>query len=334
MLDWVIGVSLSVAAAASASLGDNLIKWSYAKTKARKRKGEHKRPLYRRPVLLVGNFCNMVLNTGLSLVSFAFVDASISIPFGGMHIAFNVPLAYWINGERSSAKTVMYTGLVLVGVLVTLVFGNHSSNTFHARDLARNFLQPAFIASTLALGLVVYVVIKRMICGDSKASNRLGWCLLAGLAGSLTQAMAKVSSECTADAAWDFPFTWVAVITTLALAAGQVVLLNLCLDWFDATYVVPIVNATIIIAGSLYAGVLFQELERWTTVSKALVPFGIFLTGAGIALLALHADDDAEDDDTSSEVQPGEQGALSGHQSQLLSNQPKNGPASYGSTTL
>mmetsp|Transcript_23578 Transcript_23578/g.51258 ORF Transcript_23578/g.51258 Transcript_23578/m.51258 type:complete len:98 (+) Transcript_23578:918-1211(+) len=60
-------------------------------------------------------------------------------------------------------------------------------------------------------------------------------------------------------------------------------------------FVVPIVNSTLIVVGSIYAAVFFQEVYRWDISSSLLVPLGILITSFGIGLLSMEPDEDVED---------------------------------------
>mmetsp|Transcript_18874 Transcript_18874/g.37088 ORF Transcript_18874/g.37088 Transcript_18874/m.37088 type:complete len:417 (-) Transcript_18874:241-1491(-) len=350
---WLVGVTLAVAAAAAAALGDNLVKNAYLAQHRdiRKRKercrvssasgsynnnsnqdnnrnvnsngnsttcvtervevgyhnqqplqeqqqrnllsqngsvgeGEDVKPLWKRPVWVAGIFCMVVLNAGLTVASFAFVDASITIPFGGLHICFNIPLAKYINGERFSLRAILFNGLILLGVMIVLFSGNHHSQTFTAEELLEIAAAPAFIVASILMVISTVMIWTFLAKSKEVARERLGWTLFAGMVGSITQTFTKGMSECLKDGAWNMPITYVFIILTIASALSQVVFLNKCLDNYPAFFVVPLVNSTIITVGSVYAAIYFQEVNRWDLKSRICVPAGIFVTGLGILLLS------------------------------------------------
>ncbi|GBG30065.1 Magnesium transporter NIPA2 [Hondaea fermentalgiana] len=289
---WVIGVLLAIGAALAAAIGDNLVKRACldrAQELKRRDAGNRRelqhlgatepgngqdhdesqanllgtdeedaedvKALWQRPTWILGIFCMVVLNAGMTVASFAFVDASMTIPFGGLHICFNIPLARYINGERFSLRAIMFNGIILAGVMVVLLFGNHGSRTFTAEELVEIAAAPGFIVAS---------------------------CVMIGI----TQTFAKAMSECIKDGAWIMPITYVCILLTIGSALFQVIFLNKCLDRYPAFFVVPLVNSTIIIVGSVYAAIYFQEVNRWTLESRICVPIGIFLTGVGIFLLS------------------------------------------------
>jgi hypothetical protein len=295
MEDWVVGVLLSIAAAFFASLGDNFVKLSHLRAKMI----EHAHgaaappPLWKRPLWVVGIFCMVVLNVALSLASYAFADASLCIPFGGLHIVFNLFLAYKLNGEVSSWRAVGYTMVILIGVTVVLVTGNHDSKYFTAHEMFLNLFDAAFLVCTAVLGLSGAFLVSTM--RSPKASRRrVGLVVFTGMVGSITQVWAKAMSGCLKDGAWTSLFTWLCVALTITFALSQVVLLNKCLDLYTASFVVPIVNSTIIVVGSIYSAIYFKEMDRWSWRSQVFVPVGIALTALGIALLSTEPDNEAQ----------------------------------------
>jgi hypothetical protein len=295
MEDWVIGVLLSIAAAFFASLGDNLVKLAHLRAKLAElaNGAAGAPPLWKRPLWVGGIFCMVVLNVALSLASYAFADASLCIPFGGLHIVFNLGLAYKVNGEVSSWRAVGYNLLILAGVTVVLVTGNHDSQYFTAHEMWTNLFDPAFLLCSAVLGLSCAFLVSTV--RSPKASRRrVGLVVFTGMVGSVTQVWAKALSGCLKDGAWGSPFLWLCVVLTIFFALSQVMLLNKCLDLFTASFVVPIVNSTIIVVGSVYAAIYFHEVNRWTWSSQVFVPAGIATTALGITLLSTEPDGEAQ----------------------------------------
>lgn len=240
-----------------------------------------------------------MLGAGASVASFAWIDASVAIPFGGLHIALGLPLAHFMNGEKLSMRTVLCNLVVLAGVMVVLLTGNHSSRTYGVRDLEALVLKPVFLAcSGVLVALLLGLWARCLRANAPLGRQRVGLTLLCGMLGSVTQVVAKAMSESLKDHAFTSPFTWACVVVAVTLALSQLFTLNHCLDRFPAVYVVPVVNSTIIVVGSLYAAVFFQEMDRWTTLSRVCVPLGIATTALGIGLLSTTPDEamlDAEE---------------------------------------
>lgn len=320
MQDYVVGVVLSVLASFAASIGDNTIKLAYSRRTDKRGggrlfpdrnnedtgvedeecprndeediKGEELGPVYKDPLFLFGNFCLAIINTVLNMISMAFVDASVTIPFGGLHIVFNVPLALIINREHSSLRVIALNALIFFSVVIILLSGNREPNEVTVEDLHEDFIRPPFaVASGVVLGLMFYAW-KALLSKDAN-TRRLGMTIGAGLVGSITQIFAKSMSLCIKEGAWDSQLTYAFIGATALFGIWQGYALNRCLDLYSATFTVPIVNSVIIVVGSLYSAVFFREVERWEWKSRIFVPLGILLCAISIA--ALSNDPDLEE---------------------------------------
>lgn len=87
---WVAGVVLAILAAVFGALGDNLIKLSYTKEDLAIERGEPPTKIWCRPLWYAGMTCLLVLNTACVIAALSISDASLTIPFGGLHICFNL----------------------------------------------------------------------------------------------------------------------------------------------------------------------------------------------------------------------------------------------------
>lgn len=315
MEDWVLGVVLSLLAAVAASLGDNLVKWSFRKQHqveasriARGLDPGPPTPLYKRPAWVAGNFNLVVVNVTLNLISFSFADASILIPMGGVHLLLNIPMAMWLNEEHPSKAELACNLVIVAGVGITLAGGNHSNVDYTVDELFRNLVRVEFLVATGVMLLLFVVCTQGLMRASKPWKRRLGLTAFSGLVGVVTQVAAKSTSECISNGAWAHPFMYGSILVAIFFAISQVVLLNKCLDLYDATFVVPVVNAIIIVLGSLYAGAYFRELDRWKGEAVVLGPIGILLTSIGISALAVlgsgkrkdgvtDPDDDDDDED-------------------------------------
>eukprot|EP00516_Mucochytrium_quahogii_P009705 CAMPEP_0203776584 /NCGR_PEP_ID=MMETSP0099_2-20121227/6833_1 /ASSEMBLY_ACC=CAM_ASM_000209 /TAXON_ID=96639 /ORGANISM=" , Strain NY0313808BC1" /LENGTH=238 /DNA_ID=CAMNT_0050675619 /DNA_START=500 /DNA_END=1216 /DNA_ORIENTATION=- len=188
----------------------------------------------------------------------------------------------------------MYNGVILVGVMICLMFGNHSSDTRTTDELVKMLYAPLFIVCTLIV-CVLFFFVYRLLKSPVHAEQRVGFTVLCGLIGSVVQVTAKMMSECLKAGAWGSVITWVSIVLTIVFASTQLYTLNLCLDRYAAFFVVPIVNSTLIVFGSIYAAVYFQEVYRWDIVSSLLVPVGIIVTSIGIACLSTEPEKLVED---------------------------------------
>eukprot|EP00516_Mucochytrium_quahogii_P011374 CAMPEP_0203787138 /NCGR_PEP_ID=MMETSP0100_2-20121128/2049_1 /ASSEMBLY_ACC=CAM_ASM_000210 /TAXON_ID=96639 /ORGANISM=" , Strain NY0313808BC1" /LENGTH=422 /DNA_ID=CAMNT_0050689585 /DNA_START=28 /DNA_END=1293 /DNA_ORIENTATION=- len=290
---WWVGVILSIFAAVFGSLGDNLIKLSYTKEHLAVKAGMPATPIACRGLWWAGMLCITVLNTSLVLIAYVFADASLTIPFAGLHICFNVGFARLLNGERFTSRQIGFTFIILVGVTVVLVSGNHDTVQYTVDGMQDLMETTGFICMSVGILFIICVQIPIVVLHPNPQVACLCSSTLVGTFASITQVFAKVMSESlhqavTGDASKVFShfIAYVSIFVTICSAILQLSLLNRALSMYNAFVVVPVVNSTLIILGSLYAAVLFQEYTRFDLKSSILMPVGIVTTGVGVALLS------------------------------------------------
>ena len=286
MNEWIIGVLLSIIASASASLGDNLIKWSYNQHEINAYIMTEREDKMVRFSWFLGNFLNIIVNTALVFFSFSFADASLIVPLGSLHIFFNLPLSWFINNEYPTKFLLVCNFLIILGVVIVLLGSNHMTVNFTTNDLIRQLKGPEFIVFTILIIICISLCLFLMLHSKVSNTRRLCSCLLTGLVGSITQVLTKATSECILNAEKFSLFTFICIILTITSASVLLFLLNSNLKHFLASYVVPTVNATIIVVGSIYGSFYFSENHRWDITGKIIVPFGISLSAIGVAFLA------------------------------------------------
>jgi hypothetical protein len=300
---WWVGVLLSILSAVFGSLGDNLIKLSYTKEELNVAAGLPPTPLVCRPIWWTGMLCLTILNTGCTMAAYSFADASLTIPFAGLHICFNVGFARLLNHEHFTLKQLGFTLIIVGGVVIVLVAGNHDTVTFTVEQIAVLFKDVAFIVLTLLILLAISLLVPVMLLHYDARVRCFASSTLVGVIASITQVMAKVVSEVLNSAlsgggkqvfkSWVFI---VALSVLLCAAVSQLFMLNRTLSHFNAFVVVPIYNSFLIVLGSVYAGVLFREYERFTIMQMVLMPIGVCGTAIGVGLLAFDHNPEAKDE--------------------------------------
>ncbi|KFG45884.1 magnesium transporter NIPA [Toxoplasma gondii GAB2-2007-GAL-DOM2] len=121
--------------------------------------------------------------------------------------------------------------------------------------------------------------------------QRLSVSALSGIFGGLGNLSAKAAIEVVSSEGFAMCIrTWgfyVCCTSTLVLCGLQLVYLNLALSRYEAKYVVPMVNATLIASGSVGGILLFQEYAHMSLSSIAAFSCGACLVVLGIIILAM-----------------------------------------------
>lgn len=198
-----------------------------------------------------------------------------------------------MNKESFTSRQLGFTLIILLGVTIVLVTGNHDTKSFPIEDLEELFTNVPYFVMTGIILLGIGVLIPLAFTTENPRMRCFGSSTLCGLVGSCTQVYAKTMSESfdqavNADSSAVFSsfVPYVAIFLTLVCATFQLVLLNRSLSLYNAFVVVPFVNSTLIVFGSLYATIFFEEGKRLEETSRVLMPVGILATALGVGLLA------------------------------------------------
>nr|CEL70126.1 TPA: hypothetical protein BN1204_058130 [Neospora caninum Liverpool] len=130
-----------------------------------------KRPLYLRPLWLIGMCLGTVINSLLSIVSLDFASAAVITPFAGLHIFWNVILSRFVLQERVLLQHYVGSALILLGLLLVLCFGVHTPPPLSLEQLLQLYSQNTcllyFSASILGIAFCVYVAIVGRDCSEN-----------------------------------------------------------------------------------------------------------------------------------------------------------------------
>eukprot|EP00924_Labyrinthula_sp_SR-Ha-C_P010029 snap_masked-scaffold_21-processed-gene-5.90-mRNA-1 protein AED:1.00 eAED:1.00 QI:0/0/0/0/1/1/2/0/273 len=251
--DWIFAIILVLLGSFFAALGDNLVKFSYTLEQARLSQGENPTPVLLRPLWNLGMFSLIFLNSIFTLWSYALADASIIIPFTGIRIIINMFFAKKINQEVFSQQQIGYTFIILLGITIALLSGNHKSKNYHISDFKDLFGNGAFVLISLGTLLVLLALSSEYIKSRDATKKCLILSMTSGIFASVTQLFAKIVSESFKDMKEGEPKDPVlGLYLVLAILFGglHIMTLNHALKFFNAFIISPYLNATLIIFGS------------------------------------------------------------------------------------
>lgn len=211
-----------------------------------------------------------------------------------MHIVFNIVFSRVINKEAFTMLSLGFTGVILIGVTIVSATANHSTSTYTTSELEAFFKAEPFVIASIVL--LIFMLVLGLL-GTLPRSVKLRCVALGMLCGAVavcTQLWAKILAQLFDELiSEDFnsatfkasPLPYAAPFVCLAFGFAELVLLNIVLKGYDAFIIAPIVGSTIIVVGSIYLGVFFQEYKSWPLHSKILVPIGTVVTAIGVLLL-------------------------------------------------
>ncbi|CBZ55390.1 conserved hypothetical protein [Neospora caninum Liverpool] len=216
-----------------------------------------KRPLYLRPLWLIGMCLGTVINSLLSIVSLDFASAAVITPFAGLHIFWNVILSRFVLQERVLLQHYVGSALILLGLLLVLCFGVHTPPPLSLEQLLQLYSQNTcllyFSASILGIAFCVYVAI---------VWHEETW-------GHLCH--------------YKF-FTLLFLLGSMAVA--QLLFLNVGLARYEALYVVPTTMSVLIVSSCFAEIALFINVLHLPQTEILLFAGGCFSIVVGIMILS------------------------------------------------
>lgn len=308
---WILGVLLAINTAMMSALGDNLIKRSFTLEKNARANGLPRTPVWKRPLWSAGMFVILVVVSVSSMVSYSLADGSLLIPFAGLHIVFNMIFAYYMNDERFLKVQVALCGVIMIGITLVAFGGNHGTETHSLEKLESLLKKKDFYITTVSIIVIVLVLFTLSRKGTTHQIRCVTTGMTSGSLGGGTQVFTKLLSESGGKAfkSWDDfqivfsnPVVYVGLIGTLSFGLCQFVALNIALKKYKAFYVSPFVSSSLIIVGSVYSAIVFEEWNDFTSQQWSAWCTGVATCVIGVLCLAFSTRDEEEDEN---EATPG-----------------------------
>ena len=299
---WYVGVSLIMLSCFVGALGDNLIRRSHRP--ARIDLGEETMTNTSSYLLwIIGLFLTVVANTSLTIWALSYADASLLVPFAGLHVVLAVAFAYCINHEILNCRSWTAVLIICSGILCTVATANKETVNYTVDDLIILFKEPYFLGVTIVLSLMclscTYVFWYGAALGMRDNIRALCLAVVCGIFGAYGAISSKMLSEVLKfwqkDKNVAFRYEPYLILTVASLMAiMQIIVYNTGLKRFSAAILMPIILATIVVAGTFLGAIFFREYQRFTSLAYVMMPLGVLVTVIGIVLLTMFSDDDSE----------------------------------------
>jgi hypothetical protein len=154
-MSWLLGACIALIGSIGSNFGLNLEKYSFTKNAALSvnlQRVYYKQPLYLCGLLLV------IIGSVFDFIALGLVAQSIVAPIGSITLVTNVLFAhYWLKEQVSSAELIG-TGLILVGSLLAVTFGDHSDIDHSLSDILHLWTGLEFIIYIIICTLLFSVL--------------------------------------------------------------------------------------------------------------------------------------------------------------------------------
>ncbi|KAI9246756.1 hypothetical protein BDA99DRAFT_526863 [Phascolomyces articulosus] len=334
VINFVIGVFVSLGASFLDALGLNLLKLDHVK-EAQKSASEQRSDCGR-PLWHIGLYTYIASQLIGSTIALNYLKTQWVAPLGSVALIYNFLFAKILVGTKITRKDVLGTCVVVASVIWIVVFGgmyngDDPEETISLENLKLLFTRPIFIIYFSALNIItfsglVFALWSRWILADDRRKRNsqlffnmkpkqmlrivgLMFSLEGGMLASETLLLAKsgvklftlsVNSQVNQFTDNTSRFILLALVITAIL---QVYCLNTALKLYSSVVVVPVFYGTYTALGLVNTIIYLDEIGNYPGWAIALVFIGIGVLIYGVYLLsskpdpsARHPDEENEED--------------------------------------
>lgn len=236
----------------------------------------------------------VLITTPIDMFALGVASASLVFPVGvASTVVLNQFIApkFFFKEEKLGNLDWAATFFIIMGAIVSSVFGDHDSHTYTTEELLGLYSNWVFIVVGVVLSGLFMLAMFVVGCRQSNRSLLLGSCVyipgyLGGLQTISFKSLAEITTNTVQGKSYDWdnsPYPYIFLTTTIVLAIGQIRSLNYGAAKFPATTFFPAYNAVIMVCVVLLGSIFFEEFESLHPVA---FPLGLFFIGGGVLTLA------------------------------------------------
>ncbi|KAL7317309.1 hypothetical protein PS15m_003688 [Mucor circinelloides] len=276
-------------------------------------------PLYKRPMWVSGFLVYTISNLIGSTCTIGYLPIVILAPIGAIGLVFNALFAKWILGDPFTKRTVLGTGLIVLGAALVAGFGTVPEPQHTLKDLIALYKRPSFIIyfslvevftciglfSTHVIEYLMKVRPNHWTHPDLKMWLGISYGVFGANISSQAMLFAKSGLELLIltvlehDNQFIYPLTWVIVFALVFTAVLQLYYLNRGVQLCDTIILVPLnfcsFNVSCLFNGLVY----YNQWERLFYWQVLAVLFGIVLLVYGVLVISLQPSTSTSSDSNS-----------------------------------
>jgi len=244
----------------------------------------------------------------MHVASLAFGPSALLNPMEGLTLVANALSAPPCLGEILTWQDVVGTIVILIGTVVVVIFGPHSSETFTAGEMLDRFGRTPFVLWSIFIWSVTlagwfyskhieYTNMRDDIQMDGSLKPR-GAMFLAllytntkGVMGGYTMLFGKMSAEVLADSGegddqltkWE---TYMFFLLFILFNVGMEYWRQKALSLFSTMYCVPLFQVSLVIFAVITGAIFFSEFDEMNTHELILFIVGVLIICLGVVILS------------------------------------------------
>ena len=247
------------------------------------------------------------LGAFISAVAFGLGDQALLMPLQSISLVFNAIFAYFFLHEKLSKIQILGTVLIVFGCAFAVAYGPKSDDSaYNASELLILFENTDFILFTASITLIVAIDYVVMKCEWMTHPTFLmfSYIAMSSYFGSWNPLFTKCFVEMVlgSSSSWTHWLSYTSIVLVIGTNVALEYWKQEALKRFNANYVGSIYNGTVVIGGTSFGAIFFEEFQALSTVHLALFLLAVAASVLGIMLLASpgvdHGDSDKEQKET------------------------------------
>lgn len=280
MLDWLIGLSISVLANIVSSLGPNIQKLAL---QSQTNNGSNKKLWwFGQMLVIVGNIAD--------LMALSFASVSIIAPLASLILPCNFIAANRFFNEPWNRYDLWSMGVIFIGMILAISFGDHRNTTYDI-DAMYGFLDNAIFIVYFVMSILVALKLSRAIKTEpNKGSSNYMYCFkicaLSGILSSYSILFGKMTMELIKESIQGSnqmnKFTsWYFVVLLGVCIFLQMYYYNKALKRFQMIFCVPVFQCFFINVSMLSTIIFFQEYVNFSPAQYVMMILSSLIMGLG-----------------------------------------------------
>ena len=157
---FLIGIAVNICGSLLCNLGTNYMKNGHNLSK---RSRKYNQQNTERPTVAMCStdywrlgLIMFIIGSIINFCSFAFAAQSLLACLGSVQFISNVFFARIILKERPSVHTYIATGVIVIGIIITVIFSNHKSETYTSKELI-SLYDDTYLTFLVCVGVVLTI---------------------------------------------------------------------------------------------------------------------------------------------------------------------------------
>jgi drug/metabolite transporter (DMT)-like permease len=227
-----------------------------------------------------------VLNPLCGVLAMSYASPSITAPFSGLTLVWIVIFSEAVVGEKPSKSQIFAAGLILLGEVITALFGDHTNDKrTNIENVVMSYKEPLFLSFLIGITLWLVLLIAFIQSSPNEEIKRFAWGVsggsLTGIQNFMKDSLTILQSK--EDIPWFFP---IFLSLAILIAFGGLQFLSGCMKRYDVTFSSSMFVGSYVVSASLMSAAHYHTFENLgNEIDYILYPIGLMMLLSGVYIL-------------------------------------------------